>query len=400
MAEITVAQREYAAKYLQKMAEKRGYTQKQLDELSGVNQSTISKIFNGEFLPSEDMLRKLSLAIGLNLSEIVEEADALPDGLTGYLATPLTELAKDSKAEAEVVSVVKKIRTIAADTEFLNPGFSLYWPGDHTHPTRNADFRAEQVYRIDRSRASAYHFIVLFCAQPSFGVGQENEIAAQAGIPAIRLLPEGVSRMMVGSFIRAKDIRYTGSLDRGIRFSEDELRDALRGIVRTHFQLRALYRSLNGKNFGPRLQQLINQRWGTRESAAADLGVSLHYVHAMVEEPIIVSNPSAILLRRIAHRLGVSVSYVLGESDDLDPIWAQSNTNWRKWIDDSQGQIDARVALEIRDEWRGEYRDAVSEVEDMGSLRKPPMEVTDWRRRYSERSEVIKRDRNRGLLKK
>jgi len=396
MGELTVAQREYAAKYLQKIAEKRGLTQKQLEELGHVNQSTISKIFNGEFLPSEDILRKLSLGVGLDLSEIVEEADALPDGLIGYLATPLTGIAKNATAEAEVASVVERIRASAADREFLNPGFSLYWPGDHTHPIRNANFTPEQVYRIDRSRASAYHFTILFCAAPSFGVGQENEIATQAGIPAIRFLPEGVSRMMVGSFIRAVDIRYAGSLDRGVRFSEDELREALREMIRTHFQLRALYKNLNGKNFGPRLQELINQRWGTREKAAAELGVSLHYVHAMVEEPLIVSNPSAVLLRRIAHRLGVTVSYVLGESDDLDPIWAQSNTNWRKWIDQSGG-IDAKVALEIRDEWRQKYREAVGH--DTGSLRKPSMQVEDWRRQYTERTQRIRRDKERGLLK-
>src|SRR6266852_3732892 len=49
----------------------------------------------------------------------------------------------------------------------------------------------------------------------SYGVGQENEIATQAGIPAVRLIPQrGVSRMMLGSFVRAINVRYEGTLER------------------------------------------------------------------------------------------------------------------------------------------------------------------------------------------
>lgn len=41
------------------------------------------------------------------------------------------------------------------------------------------------MYLIDRSRASTFHFLVILCGAPSYGVGQENEIATQAGVPAI-----------------------------------------------------------------------------------------------------------------------------------------------------------------------------------------------------------------------
>jgi len=43
--------------------------------------------------------------------------------------------------------------------------------------------------------------LVIFCGEPSYGVGQENEIATQAGTPAIRLVPPKMSRMMEGSFM-------------------------------------------------------------------------------------------------------------------------------------------------------------------------------------------------------
>ena len=104
--------------------------------------------------------------------------------------------------------MVDTIKKIAAREEFVSPCFDLYWPGDHTHPLRHPQFSPSQVYLTDRSRASTFDFVILLCASPSYGVGQENEIASQAGLFAIRLLPKGeVSRMLTDSFLRARDCR-------------------------------------------------------------------------------------------------------------------------------------------------------------------------------------------------
>src|SRR6202020_3365944 len=105
--------------------------------------------------------------------------------------------------DAELRKVVMRIRDIAADPQFSSPPFEIYWPGDFTHPKLNGDIPASQVYITDRTRASTHDFIILFCGAPSYGVGQENEIATQAGVPAIRLVPQGLSRMMIGSFAKA-----------------------------------------------------------------------------------------------------------------------------------------------------------------------------------------------------
>lgn len=86
------------------------------------------------------------------------------------------------------------IRRIASDPEFSGPAFEIYWPGDHTHPIRNRDFKPSLVYLKDRSTTSTYDLLVILCAEPSYGVGQENEIATQAGVPAVRLVPAKLSR--------------------------------------------------------------------------------------------------------------------------------------------------------------------------------------------------------------
>lgn len=111
------------------------------------------------------------------------------------------------------------LRSIAEEAQFANPDFDIYWPGDYTHPKNHAHISAPHVYVTDRSRASSHDFIILLCGPPSYGVGQENEIATQAGVPAIRLVPlEGLSRMMLGSFIRTMDITYHGGLQSRITF--------------------------------------------------------------------------------------------------------------------------------------------------------------------------------------
>jgi hypothetical protein len=235
----------------------------------------------------------------------------------------------------------------------------------------------------DRSRASTHDFVILFCGIPSYGVGQENEIATQAGVPAIRLMPTGLSRMMRGSFISAYDISYSGSLLEGVEFDLDEMRSGLAEIRKTYYRHRALYKGMNGDGFGPRLRKLIDERCSGYEQFATDLGVGLSYLHHLMDEPFAVSNPSIRLLKRIALRLGERVAYLIGESDENDPIWVESHASWRSWIDKTAG-LDAGTALKVRDDWRHDYatgrREHLVVASHRESLKR--MQESDWDRRY------------------
>lgn len=385
---------EYAVGRLVQLVESREIKQSQLEQISGVNQSTISKILTHSqrsceerYVPSDEVLKKLFQALGLKLSDIVSESDCLPDEILGYLATPLTALSQ--AADTQLRQVVGRIRSSAADKEFDPPHFEIYWPGDHTHPLLHADISASQVYVTDRSRAATHDFIVLFCAAPSYGVGQENEIATQAGVPAIRLIPAtGMSRMMLGSFIHAIDIKYSGTLETGIAFNVNELHVAFHNIRQIYFRRRAMDGGLDMNAFGSRLKRLIDNRCGGNYiEFAGDLGISLSYLHILMKEPFGVSNPSARLLGRIAARLGERVAYLLGESDESDPIWMESNTSWRQWIDNAAA-IGARDALELRDQWRSDYRVArrsqqISSASFRNSLK--PMTELDWDKQYQKK---------------
>lgn len=394
MSELKREKTEYAVARLVELVESREMKQTQLEQRSGVNQSTISKIFSksrydgGErYLPSEDILKKLFQALGLKLSDILVESDSLPAEILGYLATPLTDL---SEAEDKRLrEVVDKVRSIATDEQHVSPRFDIYWPGDHTHPREHAELPANQVYVTDRSRASTFDFIVLFCAAPSYGVGQENEIATQAGVPAIRLIPEhGMSRMMIGSFISSIDIKYSGTLEKGIAFDANELHTALKEIKGIYFHRRAMDRGLNMEGFGGRLKSLIDDRCrGNYKQFASDLGISSTYLSNLIKEPFSVSNPSACLLGRIARRLGERVAYLLGESEQSDPVWTESNTSWRQWIDKNNG-ISAHDALELRDQWRHDYNlSHRSQQHSSTSFRntQKAMKEIDWDKKYQER---------------
>src|SRR5260370_21041407 len=156
-----------------------------------------------------ETLTRLFDGFGVKLEHVLREATSTSNEIVGYLGTPLTAVAT-GRADLELRRAVERIKTTASGLHFSTApsSFQLYWPGDHTHPVTHPHFTPAQVYLTDRSRASTFDFIILLCAEPSYGVGQENEIATQAGLPAIRIVPTKTSRMRTGSFLLAKDVAF------------------------------------------------------------------------------------------------------------------------------------------------------------------------------------------------
>ena len=378
MRELRTEEIEYAIGRLEVYMASRGLNQSDLEELSDVEQSAISKILHRKQEPSLENLQKLFGGLGLQLADVLRAAaDRLPKILQGYLATPLTGLT--DQEDASVGSVVEAVRRCTGAAEFSNPPINIYWPGEHTHPKRNPKYKPSTVYLIDRSRASTFHFLVILCGAASYGVGQENEIATQAGVPAIRLVNPQVSRMMLGGFVKSLDVQYTGSLKEGIFFSEEEFTKALRSIVRLHYCHGALFSGMNGNDFGPRLKKLVDERVREYKTFAEELGVSLDYVQAMMVEHITVSNPSARLLERMSILLGESVGFLLGEKQQDDAIYRESKENFNAWVRESEESVDARTTAEIFDQWKTDYFARKVESSPI-SLRNEvaPMQKADW----------------------
>src|SRR5258708_13621977 len=159
MKDLSKEHVEYAVSYFVSVCQSRDIKQTELERISGVNQSTISKIIHpqddGEkYTPSEDVLQKLFQALGFKLANILNESDRLTDEIAGYLATPLTGLSV--KEDEEVRTVVHTIRRVATEDQFATPCFAAHCPGDHTHPTQHAPIPPSQVYATDRPRPSIH----------------------------------------------------------------------------------------------------------------------------------------------------------------------------------------------------------------------------------------------------
>jgi transcriptional regulator with XRE-family HTH domain len=389
MNPLSKEQRAYAVASLQPAMDSRGFSQQELHHRSGVAQSTISRILSpsaeDRYQPTDDKLRKLFQALGLDLDKIIGETDAMPQRITGYLASPLTAVVQDKCSEQSLYGLIDEVRGVVCSDVFPDPKFDIYWPGDHTHPQKHKAFTPAQVYLTDRSQASSFDFVILVCTSPSFGVGQENEIITQAGLPAIRLVPSGISRMMGGSFLDAVDIEYAGRLDTGV---QEKLIAALEEIRIKVFEQRALYRRTTD-DFRIRLSTLIKDRCGNNLTFSRRLGVSIRYVDALLNEPLGVSNPSAQLLKRMSIILHVSVGFLLGETEETDPVWTESMANWNEWACNSRG-LDASVVVALRNEWRDRFREerklesGPMSTRPGGQIRKA-MSIDDWQTRYSER---------------
>ncbi len=139
MKELTREQTEYAVGRLVRLIEAREITQDDLEQLSGVSQSTISKIKNGwkeqgteKYLPSADLLTKLFGAMGHRLGDILSESDRVGEEIHGYIATPLTGLSENQ--DSTVRHLVKRIKETAADP-LLDPRH-LSCTGQETTPIR------------------------------------------------------------------------------------------------------------------------------------------------------------------------------------------------------------------------------------------------------------------------
>jgi hypothetical protein len=199
--------------------------------------------------------------------------------------------------------------------------------------------------------------------------------------------------MMSGSFLQSKDIEYSGDLAAGIEFSRDELIKALQDIRTVIFNHRALYKGMQWDDFHSRLRDLIQDRCGNNTTFANQLGVDIRYVEALLQEPLTVSNPSAQLLKRMSIVLHVSVGFLLGETEETDPVWVESMATWHEWARNSKG-LDGALVVAVRDEWREQFRENRKlESSPISPRRRPSgdgnfrrgMSVDDWSTCYKKR---------------
>ena len=124
MQSISHDESERAVEVLKSIMDSRRHSQVQMAELSGVEQSTISKIINGVMQPTTETLNKLFEGLGLKLEHVLQESAPTGNEIVGYLATPLTAVAT-GVTDAELRRAVGRIKAIASEQQFSTAPSSI-----------------------------------------------------------------------------------------------------------------------------------------------------------------------------------------------------------------------------------------------------------------------------------
>jgi serine/threonine protein kinase len=225
---------------------------------------------------------------------LVREAQRGLVPLRAYFACALT---CPNPSQRQCLDEISEIIKGQAETN----GFSVYFPGEHTHPTGAPDLKAREVYWIDRERVAGADLLIIVADVPSFGVGQEAEIAANAGVPIVIFYSEGVkvSRMLSG---------IAGSVIKSICFSSNLiLEEEAEKFFREYEESLQSTRRRTEREYHLDVGDLISELRGTRsiEDLADSSKVNPELLISLETRPEQISNVSLINLRRIARGLGV-----------------------------------------------------------------------------------------------
>jgi transcriptional regulator with XRE-family HTH domain len=226
----------------------------------------------------------------------------------GYFAAALTRLVAAEKAKGDRVS--KIIRENAA-----KHGCHVYFPGEHTDPQGAPDLQAHEVYWIDRERVASADILIVFADDPSFGVGQEAEIAANAGVPIVLFHSDTVqvSRMLRGIAGRVTSVSFTDYQDletkAAVFFSENKNRIHLSRLNREReYHLRV----------GNRVKDLREQAKMSCEDLAKEAEVDQELIRSLESRPEQLTNISLVILRRLARALNVSPAELIRDQSTRD----------------------------------------------------------------------------------
>jgi transcriptional regulator with XRE-family HTH domain len=358
-----------------------GLKQEALAAAIGMSQSSLSKLENGQVEMTLDLLRRLQKALGVGPFAIVggtEWGHLDPGGdlvtvhgrggvqWLAYFASALTNLEESARQTlfadaASVRAVCEELRTF------------LYEPVHYTDPVGNPDLAPAAVYSIDRHQVGISDVVIVYCEYPSFGAGQEIEIATAAGVPVVLLVREGrtVSRMVLGSHARNRVVLYrdTPHLQAELRRSLQELFDEL-----------ALKRPLADSGVGRRIREIRAARSASADTVARLAGISEEALLELERGDCTAQNPSLSGLRRIAQVLSTTLAFLVEgiapSPEHLDDVLARSKGSLEDYAI-SDGLTFERTQ-ELWSDYISQYegsRRAVAEA------RTAALTVDDWRRR-------------------
>ncbi len=279
------------------------------------------------------------------VSTMVETANLdkieLPQPMHGYVATPLTNVpAVNAEANSFVSSLIAEVAK--------RFDIYAYQPRRATDPKRHPDPDPSTVHLLDRRQVARADVLFLVANEPSFGAGQEMEIAASYNKPTIIVARKDtiISRMLLGSFAQILDkIFYDTPED-----FETKLRVSLSKHVQTIRQAKTAARRVSNLRIGARLAELRHERgYSTVEALGEAIGVAARTLSSLESGEL--DNPSLYLLAHITRGLDVSLTDLLGTST-VAPIGASADGNVQSLERFAKQQgLTASDFLELREDY-------------------------------------------------
>lgn len=235
----------------------------------------------------------------------------------GYVATALTGLDKDSRGYITFASA--KIAEIAR-----TQGIYVYQPRRATDPLLNPDVSPAEVYTLDRRRVVGADVVFVLLNKPSFGVGQEIEIASSYGKPVVLIREEGtvVSRMVLGAPAHiVSDISYSSpeDLERKLRDSLPRIRQKIEGWrngVGDATRFAILADAVTSRR--------VSQGYATAATLADAIGVSVTLIEAL--ERGALENVGIQVLMRVADALKCEVGDLVRRDVRAEPTEAEGQS--------------------------------------------------------------------------
>ncbi|MBI4178700.1 serine/threonine protein kinase [bacterium] len=297
--------------------------------------------------------------------------------LRAYFACALSRSTAEEEKRARNVGEI--VRTAGSQG-----GMSVYLPAERTGPGDTPDLTAPEVYWIDRERVAGSDLLFVYADDPSHGVGQEAEIAGNAGVPIVLLYSQGtrVSRMLRGTAATILGEFEFGDLDR--------LRTVVEGFVKDNRSRFRLMRKSHERQYHLRVGRRIRAR---REEYRLDInglaekaGVPKEQLEAVESRPEQLSNLSIVNLRRVARALDVTPAELLrdasGKDQQFEDLYRKSLATLREFARNEQLSYAryARLKAFGRDVLKKEFEAAAARGTEGG----PPAAITDaqWLRLY------------------
>lgn len=227
----------------------------------------------------------------------------------------------------------------------------IYLPQEYSDPSRSDKMTPEEIYILDRWRVAESDFVIMNLDVPSFGVGQEAEIACSMGIPIIAFHRKGhpVSRIIRGMPTLFIGEGVTKPSDGVISYEDvndysdlkDELIATVRKLQKTFKRVPTNVYSI--QSFSERLRKAIAKSGKPLPQVAREAGLTEPFLKSLLNsyksiektfEPYDFltrcklrnipeerySNPGLWVLRRLSETLNVRLSSLIGE-EELGRIW-------------------------------------------------------------------------------